>query len=376
MKQIQANSISKLFLSTVFALFLVLPAIAFAETVVRTGNSVSISVSQTVENDFYAAAGSVTHSGEVKEDMYVVAGSVTINGPIGTDLTAVGGTVQVNAPIGDDVRVVGGEVVISEDVSGDVFVFGGLLKILSSASIEGNVYFYGGEAEIEGDVEGAVMGRAESFNISGSVGALDVSAVSVILGDKANVRGDLRYASVRELQRATGAVVEGQILKGEVAVKEDRGNASLVFVLSWVFSILCVFLVFRSRFGELLGDIKNDTVRVGLIGLATLFIVPILSFILLATVLGAWLGVLALLITIILFILSFIILPIILGGWIMSYFTKTKRIDLLGLVLGVFALIFLSYLPVVGGMIIFVGYILVLGTIVNRVYSELRNSLT
>jgi len=336
-----------LYFITIVTLLLT-PSIVSAETVVRTGNSVSIAVNQVVENDFYASAGSITHSGEIREDMYVMAGSVTVNGPVGQDLTAVGGTVQVNSAIGDDLRVVGGEVVISERIDGDVFVFGGLLKILSSAEIQGNVYFYGGEAEIEGKINGSVMGRAEAFNILGSVGALDVSAVRVALGDKANVEGDLRYASMREIERATGAVVEGEILKGEMAVKEDRGNTSLVFVLSWVFSILCVFLVFRSRFGELLGDIKHDTVRVGLIGLATLFVAPILSFILLATVLGSWLGVLALLITIILFILSLIILPIILGGWIMSYFTKTKRIDLLGVFLGLFALIFLSYLPVVG----------------------------
>ncbi len=374
MKALHLISKSNVWIGTALLLALsLLPLTSSAETVVRTGNSVSIGVSQVVENDFYASAGSVTHSGEIREDMNVVAGSVTINGPIGVDLTALGGTVQVNAPVGDDVRIIGGEVVISGDVKGDVFVIGGLLKILSSAKIDGGVYFYGGEAEIEGIVTGALMGRAESFTISGEVGAVDVSAVNVILSDKANVRGDLSYASVRELERAAGAVVEGDILRGTVAVEEDHGNASLIFVLSWIFTTLCVFLIFRSRFGELLGEIKRDTARVGIIGGAVFFIAPILSFILLATVLGAWLGIIALLSTILLFLLSFIILPILLGGYIMSYLTKGRRIDLLTVLLGVFTLIFLSYIPVIGGLLILTALIVTVGAITHLIYRSLRN---
>lgn len=371
MRKIMTNK--KKWLGAILALTFILPLSATAETVVRTGNSVSIGVSQVVEDDFYASAGSVTHSGEVRQDMYVVAGSVTVNGPIGADLTALGGTVQVNAPIGDDVRVVGGEVVISGKVGGDVFVIGGLLKILSSAEIAGGVYFYGGEAEIEGVVKGSLMGRAESFTISGEVGGVDVSAVNLILGDKANVRGDLSYASVRELERAAGAIVEGDILRGTVTVEEDRGNASLIFVLSWIFTTLCVFLIFRSRFGELLREIKRDTARVGLVGLVAFVVAPILSFILLATVLGAWLGIIALLSTILIFLISWVILPILLGGYIMSYLTKGRVIDLLSVMVGVFTVIFLSYIPVIGGLLIFLSFLLVLGSLLYKLYLAFRS---
>lgn len=371
MRKIMTNK--KKWLGAILALTFILPLSATAETVVRTGNSVSIGVSQVVEDDFYASAGSVTHSGEVRQDMYVVAGSVTVNGPIGADLTALGGTVQVNAPIGDDVRVVGGEVVISGKVGGDVFVIGGLLKILSSAEIAGGVYFYGGEAEIEGVVKGSLMGRAESFTISGEVGGVDVSAVNLILGDKANVRGDLSYASVRELERAAGAIVEGDILRGTVTVEEDRGNASLIFVLSWIFTTLCVFLIFRSRFGELLREIKRDTARVGLVGLVAFVVAPILSFILLATVLGAWLGIIALLSTILIFLISWVILPILLGGYIMSYLTKGRMIDLLSVMVGVFTVIFLSYIPVIGGLLIFLSFLLVLGSLLYKLYLAFRS---
>src|SRR5690606_8417442 len=201
------------------ALLLIFPLLASAETVVRAGHSVSIGASQIVETDFYAAGTSVTHSGQVREDLYAAAGSVTVNGPVGKDLTVIGGTVQVHAPVGDDVRIVGGDVVIAGTVGGDVFVIGGMLRVLSSATVAGNVYFYGGEAEIDGPVAGSVMGRAESFTINSAIGGMDVYAVGVELADRASVRGDINYSAVSEITRAPGATVEGQVIRG--AARED-----------------------------------------------------------------------------------------------------------------------------------------------------------
>src|SRR5690606_28289301 len=131
---------------------LIFPLIVFAETVVRTGDSVSIGVNQVVENDFYAAGGSVTHSGAVKEDIYVVAGSITLDGTIGHHLTPVARTLHTNAPVADDVRPTGGAVVLSASVKHDVPVSCGGPELLSSPTITGYISFYGKEPSIEGVV--------------------------------------------------------------------------------------------------------------------------------------------------------------------------------------------------------------------------------
>jgi hypothetical protein len=358
----------------ILGLVLLMPGLALAETVVRTGHSVSIADTQTVENDFYAAGSSVTHSGTVKEDLYVVAGSMTVNGTVGEDLTIIGGTAQIHAPIGDDVRVVGGDVVIAGKVGGDVFVIGGLLRVLSSAEIAGNVYFYGGEADIEGVVKGSLMGRAEAFVLNSEAGGVDVSAVRMELGDRAVVRGDLRYTGVSEIERAAGAVVEGEVIHGtEVAATEDGGNAGLVFVLAWAFTTLCFFLLLRSQVEELLADIKREPMRVGLIGVAVLIGAPVLSVVLLATVLGAWIGFVMLLLTVLLFILCLILMPILLGGYLSNILFKGRRLDILSVVMGILAVMLLSYVPILGGLLIAASFLITLGAISYIIYQRVRN---
>jgi hypothetical protein len=359
---------------SVLGLMLLLPLVAAAETVVRTGHSVSIADTQTVENDFYAAGSSVTHSGTVKEDLYVVAGSMTVNGPVGEDLTIIGGTAQIHAPIGDDVRVVGGDVVIAGKVGGDVFVIGGLLRVLSSAEIAGNVYFYGGEAEIEGVVKGSLMGRAEAFVLNSEAGGVDVSAVRMELGDRAVVQGDLRYVGADEIERAAGAVVEGEVVHGAEAIDtEDGSNAGVIFLLAWVFTTLCFFLLLRLQAEDLLADIKREPMRVGLVGVAAAIGAPVLSVVLLATVLGAWIGFVILLLTILLFILCLILMPILLGGYLSSLLFKGRRLDILSVVIGVLAVMLLSHVPVIGGLLLAAAFLITLGAISYTLYQRVRN---
>ena len=350
------------------------PMIALAETVVRTGGSVSVGVNQVVENDFYGAAGSLTQSGEVKEDAYMVAGSVTVNGEVGVDLTALGGTVQIHSPVGDDVRVVGGEVVIASEVGGDVFVLGGTLKVLSSATVDGNVYFYGGDAEIEGVVTGQVMGRAESFSVNSQVGGMDVVAVRVDLGDRANVGGDVAYSAVSELSRAPGATVAGEVVRGaERPVEEGGGNTfPLVFVFIWLFTSLCFFLLFRPTIETILHTAKKDTLKVGLFGLVAAFVGPLIGIVLLATVLGVWLGILKILVTALLFILTMMLLPIILGGYLISFWKPHRKLDIWSVLAGMVVVVVFAVIPVLGGIAIFAAYVVTLGSILHLLYQKTR----
>ncbi len=362
-------------LPIVLALILSLfPVLAMAETVVRTGSSVSVEVSQTVENDFYAAGGTVTHSGEIKEDMTAAAGSLTINGEVGADLNAVGGSVQVHSPVGDDVRLISGETIIASDVGGDVFVLSGTLRVLSSAKIGGNVYFYGGDAEISGPVAGAVMGHAESFSINSEVGSIDVTAVEVELLDGAVVAGDVSYSAARELSRASGASVEGEITRGASNTEEDNAGSTfpLVFFAIWLFTTFCFFLLFKPMIEAVLDSVKKDTLKVGLVGVAAAIVGPIVGIVLMATVLGAWLGILKMLFTIMLFIITMMVLPITTGGYALSFWKPNRRLDAVTVIAGMAIVIALTMIPVVGGILIFVGYVVTLGSILFLIYKKGR----
>lgn len=364
------NSFQLIFL----ALFLAIPVVSLAETVVRTGESVSIESDQVVESDFYAAGKSVMHSGEVVGDMYAVGASVTINGPIGGDLTVLGGAININSDVADDVRLISGEAIISGKVTGDVFVMGGVLKVLSSASVDGNVYFYGGEAEISGPVKGSVMGTAESFRIDSRIeGGVDVVASrSLVLGDRASVDGDISYQSIAEITRAQQAVVGGEVIRNtapSVAEKSSNFNILPAFVL--IFATLCLFLFFKESLGKLVDDILTQPARATLIGLATFFAGPPAAVLMILTVLGSLVGLVTLFGLFVLYLIAFPVMIMVLGGLTMRLTMKDNDLTLVTVAVGLVAFVLLTMIPVAGPIILLGAFILTLGGLAYQGYKIL-----
>lgn len=351
-----------------------LPVLVFAETVVRSGGDVSLSANQIVENDFYAAGGTVTHSGEVRGDMYVVAGSVTINGKVAEDLTVLGGTVNTHETIGDDLRVLSGEVIVAGEVKGDVFVVGGQLRVLSTAKVGGNVYFYGGEATIDGPVSGSVMGHADSFIINAPVSGVDVTG-KLTLSDRAAVEGDVGYVSDSELARSPSAVVTGEVSRSDEATKETDDNSRFgVFMLvAWFFTSFSVFFLFKKQLEQLWHTLKRDAGRSGIVGAVALVVGPVLSVILLLTVLGTWFGLLLFAFLALLLLISFVLLPIMLGRSIVSFVSTWNRMDYTAILVGFAAVLLLTMIPVVGMLIFILASIMIAGALLLTIYHRIRN---
>ncbi len=355
-----------------FLILFLLPVSVFAETVVRTGESVSIEDNQLIESDFYAAAGTVSMSGEVAGDMYVVGGTVTTNGKIDQDFTALAGSVNVHASTSDDVRVVAGEVVVAEFVGGDLFVLAGRLKVLSSATIAGNIFFYGGEAEISGSVNGSIMGSAETMRVDSNVGgSIDVGvAKSLTLGDRASVVGDVKYVSTNDLIRAQNAVVQGDVLRGSLPVAtpvSDHENVLLTLFIS-LFATLSLYLVFRSELQKLTNQILAAPAKMSLVGLGTFVGAPLVIILLLVTVLGSLLGIIGLLGMLLLYILAFVLMSVLAAGLWAQLFTKSPSVNLLWILLGAATVQLLFFVPIVGPFAVFVLFMLALGGLVHSIY--------
>lgn len=355
-----------------------IPSIASAETVLRVGESVSVAKDQTVENDFYAAAGTIAMSGSIVGDMYVVGGNITANGAVAEDLSALGGSVQVHAPVEDDVRVVGGDVVIAESVGGDVFVIAGSLKILSSASVAGDVFFYGGEAEINGAVDGSIMGAAERFRIDTTVGGdVDVtSSAQLTLGDRASIAGDVQYKSFQELTRAQNAVVEGEIVKSDIERTDDSsgfGSYITAFFMH-LFALLVLYLAFRRQLNTFVAHTLSHYGKSGIFGLGALFVAPIVVVLLMVTVLGLFLGLLGLFGFIMIGLLAYVLTATLVAGLLAKIVAKqSSEINLGWLLAGAALLYLVQLIPIIGPFIVFCVFVIALGGIVLQIFHQIRS---
>ncbi|MCF7815822.1 MAG: hypothetical protein K9M10_03600 [Candidatus Pacebacteria bacterium] len=360
---------------SIFAVVLV-PEFTHAEPIIRSGENISVDSTQVLEGDFYGFAPTVTISGPSENDVYVAGGTVTINAPVKGDLVVLGGVTQIHGDIGDDLRVVGGEVTLGREIKGDLVVLGGTLTVLSTARVDGDILFMGGELIVEGSVEGSIHGTADKVRINTKIGG-DVSLTTgtlLVFGGSAEVLGSVTYKSRNDIVRAPNANIVGEVRRVGVDMQEGIGFAQgFAFQLAvLLFAALTCYLVFRKHI-YLVMDLTMSAPGVsGLTGLGIFFIIPFIGALLLLSVLGTLIGVLILSLYIAALILSLMCAGVLLGLYIQKILTKKSKITLMTVVSGIASLCLLGLVPFVGGFIIFGLIVMSLGGISTSLYRTLR----
>ena len=371
--------LNKYLYTTAFALFLI-PTVAWGSSTVRTGEMISVSPDQIVEDDFYGMGNSVLVSGEVVGDLLVGSAELTVNGKVGSDLTVASARVDIHGTVNDDVRILAGEVLVAGEVKGDLVVVAKALKVLDSAKIEGDILFFGTDADISGVVGGNIFGNTkEKIRVDGEVkGDIDIKTLALTLGDKANIGGGVKYTSLNELTRAQNAHVNKDIVRNDPISDVEGSNIIkniliLFFILG--FSSLVTYLFFPGFMRKVIVNTRTHLLRNTIIGFAVLFLMPIAASILIISILGGLLGGILLMVYFLLLIASIILM----GATAGSFIARTTAnnygdVPILFVLLGAFSLIALLFIPIVGP-IIFVGLLLMtLGSLTVNIYRFLRNS--
>lgn len=347
------------------------PALVSAETVVRTGETVSIATEQRIESDFYAAASSVTHTGVVAGDMYAAGASVTMKGVVEADVFALAAKADIDGEVADDVRVVAGETTISGTVAGDVFVIAGSVQVLPTAEITGDVYVFAGDVTIEGAVGGSVRGSVERIRIDAPVaGEVDVIArTGVTLGARAEIEGTVSYTSQRSIVRAPEAVVNGDIIQTTPSLlpEQDSSLSYLVPALIMLFGSLVLYLLGRSFFAAVVSEALTRPTRSGVYGLGMYIVGPLVAIAAIITVLGLAIGIGLLGLCIVLYALSYTVAPMVLGVALWRVVGTQTVLQPFAILLGVVALQLLLFIPILGGIIAFLLSVVSAGALVEVV---------
>lgn len=369
-------SINRLFIA-VFAL-LFIPTTVWGASIVRTGEMVTITPEQVVEDDFYGMGNTVVVSGEVTSDLLAAGADMTVNGKVGADITVVTARLDIHGTVGDDVRALAGEVVVAGEIKGDLVVVAKTLKVLSTAKVDGDILFFGTDADINGVVGGDIFGTNEKMRVDSEVGGvIDVTTMALTLGDKANVKGDVSYASFNELVRAQNAQVEGEVVRNDPVYPKEENNVAkdvLILFLITAFASLVCYLFFRGFLQKVVIHTREHIVRNALIGFGILFVMPIAALILIISALGSLLG-FALLVAYCLLLLStFIAMGVVAGSIIAQTAKGSGEVSIAFILLGVFSVNALFYVPVVGPIILMMLSLVTLGAITVNIYRFLRSN--
>lgn len=354
------------------AVALALPMVTLAAEF-RVGEQPSVLSTERVTGDVYIAGGAVTAIGAVSGDVAAAGGSVLISGDVGADVLFGGGNVTIISNVGDDIRGGGGAVVIQGRVGGDVLIGGGQVT-LGGPGVGGDVVIGGGNVRIDAPVAGSLKAGAGNIYINAPVkGSVTVNANKVTLGPSAVIYGSLSYTSPNELVKENGADVRGEV-KYTPGASFKPSHALLAGIISaWMLVKFLMLLVCALVFGLIFRGYSRKVVAMAVErplaelgrGLLTLIVLPVISVLLVVTLLGIPFGILGLISFIALMLISWIVAPIIMGSYLYRYFFKGEmEVSWKTILVGVLVFQLLSFVPILGWLVQCVTVLITVGVIV------------
>ena len=356
------------------ALLLVFPVLAFGADF-RTGQQPSIGASEKISENIYIAGGTVLSAGSIEKDLMVAGGTAVLSGPVLGDLFVAGGNVTVLNQIGGDLRAVGGNVVMTGDVLGDVVVAGGQI-MLSGKVIGGDVAVAGGTVRLDSEVKGDMkIAGGEIYLNAPIAGNVNIKAEKVTLGPKADIKGNLKYQAVKPVTIEEGGKVQGETVFTEIkglnrndkdAKKLMLGFLTFIFVAKFLMLLtgaLVIGLVFRKYSKELVEKGAHNPLKELGRGVVTMIVLPILSIILMATIIGVPLGMLGLLSFVMLMVYACIVTPVFLGSVVHKWISRKQdyTVNWKTILLGVVVYCLLGLIPFLGWIAICASTAITLG---------------
>lgn len=334
--------------------------------------------------NLYAGGGSVVVSKQIFGDLFAGGGSVLIAGPVEKDLFAAGGSVTVSHPVGDDARLAGGSVVVNAPIAGDLLIAGGTVALSENAHIGRDFWAAGGIVNLNGTVGGGAKITGGDIFINGVInGPLQVRAgKKLVFGPQSRVNGPIAYAGRREAVVENGAQI-GQIAFTPAYGKTRYAPATVLVGLGFFFllklaALLAASLVLLKFFRRMSLAIVSSACHqfwqnlgIGFVGIIA---IPLAAILLMATLVGAYLGV----IIGIWFAFSLLmagIATITLAGCLaQTWINKTKGIALSWEtpVWGVLVLGVLDIIPFIGWLAIAVLYLAAFGSVLRTARKQLE----
>lgn len=344
----------------------------FGESVTQRG---------TVAEDLYLAGGRVSVSANVAGDVTAAGAQVTIEDTVDGDILIFGGSVDIRARVRDDARVGGGEVNIRGNVGDDLLVAGGSVTIAPETIIGGRAWLAGGTLEINGRIgKGLKAAGGEIIVASEILGDADLIGETIDLRSGTKIHGRLNYRSPNPLKIAPDAEVLGSInrLPFERQHHEAWRGSANVFMLISLFAAAVVLLLLFPRFAPAAAQgVREAPWRSLGLGLAILAGGPLLIVLLLASVVGLWLGLLTLILYMALLLLGYLTGILFVANAGLRQLRK-KKLSTRGWTIAAIAvtlvvLTLLRLIPVIGGLAVFALLLFGLGALSHalwRVYND------
>lgn len=310
------------------------------------------------------------------DNIMVIDETVVVNGTANGLIMLCGSTISSNAN-GDYAFIAGREVNISGNITRDAFVVGETVTIENTGIINRDLYVCASKVIINGAVNRNIYVASSELLVGEKAyirGDVHSATDKIVISETANVLGTVEYRSDASVVSIPESI---QVNRIEVETNKNQGNVSKSFDFNGkILELLMVFVTFIlmlaivpeffTKIDDRYALNAKELFKAFGIGVLLLIVVPIVSIILMVTIVGLPIAFVALL----LYIIAFIITGAVAGYTIVKAIFGSKVNKFVAGTAGVIAYKLLMCVPVLGGVV----YVFCISLTLGVMYKTFRKN--
>lgn len=351
------KNIKKLFILLIISSFLILPNV-YAED--SNYLDVSNNTVKTVNHSMFTAGDDVSTNNTVKGIDFTAGNNLNISGSSEYGMFA-GNSIKFKGMVTRDLFIAGNDIVIdsSANIARDLYVAGNSVTI--SADIKGNVFLAAREVSIDSkEIDGDVTLTGNKLTIS----------------DNTKINGTLKYNDNIEYSNTNASIKEVKTYHVEDNNKDEIPSISsiLLGIVTSFLVALAIYLLLPASY-KVLDEVKKDKVlKTFGNGFLFLIAVPVISIVLMISIVCMPLAIITLILYGIIIYLSSIISSVYFGRLIGNKVLKLNNVYL-QMLIGIVITELVKLIPVIGGLYSFVIIVLGVGLVYNMLMKLREKSL-
>ena len=350
----------------------------------RTGDAVTVPAGETINDDLIAAGGTVTIAGRVTGDVYAFGETVVVTGVVDGDLISAARQVTLDGSVLGDVRSAGQQVTTNGWVGKNVTAAAERLSVSSTGQIGGSVLAGADTLTVFGPVGRGLRVYARTAQIGGPVGgSLQATVETLRVEPGARIADGLDYSASREASLPPGSVA-GPVTFTQVQREDEVQQPPILNGLfNWV-GLICLAgsALLGALAVKLFPSVPEQISREGWqrplqsfgIGLVIFLLTPLVGFLVALTVIGLPLTLALALVYGLALLLAWPALGLFIGAVLARAVRRDNAVHAAWLlVVGLVTLHLVTHLPVLGGLLAFLGLVFGLGLLAQIVRSWRRS---
>ncbi len=346
---------------------------AIAAEKIDAEDVIILPLGQTHHGDYFAWGKSIEISGTVEGDLYVFAEQIIVDGVVRGDVLACGGSIDISGDVAHNVRALAGQVLINGHVGSNITAVAGNFQIQPSAVVGGSVVVIAGNADLAAKIGCEVTAISSNLRISSIVSkGLKAYVGHMRITSRARIGGDVDYRSNASAWIDPGALIEGELihhpsfvhelLKGTWIQKVLFGSKVLGLIMNFFYTFVVgviLLKLFPKNAHAALFSLREKPLKAFCYGSVLLIALPLVSIILLMTILGIPFAITLIAANIISLYTAKIYTILWASNWALGRYLKPNRLPLL--FLGLLAYFCLSLIPVFGTLLAVLAMLFGLG---------------